>query len=228
MYSELFKNDLRIVNYLQIITGENEMFKSESKINDTLPWLAEWTLHKFNDPNDEIAHFLQHGGTIEQAVKRFGDQFIETLHWTEKLNMQLTKQIEKLRRLGRLGLQEGRAELIDIICGLGTPVKWDATNAYLGVGDSNATPADTQTGLQAATNKLYKAMDSTYPQRSGQTAEWRSTFGSAEANFAWEEYTVSNTNADTGKNLNRCIASKGTKVSGESWTLSLKITFNAS
>jgi hypothetical protein len=94
------------------------------------------------------------------------------------------------------------------------------------VGDSNAAESATQTGLQAATNKTYKAMDATYPQRSNQTAEWRATFGSAEANYAWEEYTVVNAASDTGKNLNRKISSKGTKASGETWTLSLQITFS--
>jgi hypothetical protein len=69
-------------------------------------------------------------------------------------------------------------------------------------------------------------MDATYPQRSNQTAEWRATFGSSDANYAWEEYTVVNAASDTGKNLNRKTASKGTKASGESWVLSLQITFS--
>ena len=123
-------------------------------------------------------------------------------------------------------MNEGLQELIDVICGLGTPTKWDNANARLGVGDSNAAESATQTGLQAATNKTYKAMDATYPQRSNQTAEWRATFGSSEANYAWEEYTVVNASSDTGKNLNRKISSKGTKASGETWTLSLQITFS--
>jgi hypothetical protein len=149
--------------------------------------------------------------SLAEAKRRFPRAFIGHRRWR-----------------GNLGLQEGRAELIDIICGLGTPTKWDNTNARLGVGDSNTAPADTQTGLQAATNKTFKAMDATYPQRSAQTAEWRSTFGSSDANYSWQEYTVVNAADDSGKNLNRCTADKGTKASGESWVLSLKVTFNAS
>ena len=125
-----------------------------------------------------------------------------------------------------IALNEGLQELIDIICGLGTPTKWDNTNARLGVGDSNTAEAATQTGLQAATNKTYKAMDTNYPARTNQTAEWRATFGSSDANYAWEEYTVLNAASDSGKNLNRKTASKGTKASGESWTLSLQIAFS--
>jgi hypothetical protein len=69
-------------------------------------------------------------------------------------------------------------------------------------------------------------MDATYPQRTNQMCDWLATFGSADANYAWEEYTVVNAADDTGKNLNRKIASKGTKTSGETWTLSLQITFS--
>jgi hypothetical protein len=68
-------------------------------------------------------------------------------------------------------------------------------------------------------------MDATYPQRSGQIAEWRSTFGSGDANEAWNEYAVDN-GATAHKLLNRKVESKGTKASGESWVLSLKITFS--
>lgn len=180
-------------------------------MEQSLSWTAQWQISKFRDPDNKIAEFMQNGGTLEEALKFFGNNFVTSEKWT-----------------GNLGLQEGRQELIDIICGLSSPTKWDNSNARIGVGDSNAAVADTQTGLQAASNKTWKAMDDTYPQRSAQTAEWRSTFGSDDGNHAWEEYTVVNAANDTGKNLNRSIASKGTKTSGETWTLSLKITFNAS
>ena len=178
-------------------------------VKDGLKLKTLWKIYKWKDENDEVSKFLQQGGSIAQAIKAFGEPF----------------GIEEIQ--GNIALHEGLDELIDLICGVGTPVKWDNTNAYLGVGDSSTAEADTQTGLQAATNKLYKAMDATYPQKATQIAEWRSTFGSADANWAWEEYSVSNTSGgDSGKNLNRKIGAKGTKVAGESWTLSLKITFS--
>jgi len=179
------------------------------EVKEKIGWKAEWRIDKFKDSTGEIAKALQAGTSIEQVKKIFGDAFI------------ISEIFE-----GNIGLNEGLGELIDIICGLGTPTKWDNTNARLGVGDSNAAENSTQTGLQATTNKTFKAMDSGYPQRSNQTAEWRATFGAAEANYAWEEYTVVNATDDSGKNLNRKIASKGTKASGETWTLSVKITFS--
>jgi hypothetical protein len=106
------------------------------EVKEKLGWTAEWNLHRFRDPTGEIAAFLQGGGKLEEAMDRWPQAFISNEQW-----------------FGNLGLQEGRAELIDIICGLGTPTKWDNSNARLGVGDSNTAPADTQTGLQAASNK---------------------------------------------------------------------------
>ena len=125
---------------------------------------------------------------------------------------------------GNVLLNEGINELWTLVAGTGA-TKFDNANAYMGVGDS-ATAADaTQTGLQAATNKLYKAMDTSYPTYgSSQKATWKSTFGSADANFVWNEITVSNTNADTGKNLNRKVQAMGTKASGSTWVATLEIT----
>jgi len=179
------------------------------KTLDRVSWKAKWRIDKFKDPTNEIVKALQTGTPTDQAISLYSKAFI------------CTEEFE-----ANIALNEGLQELIEIICGLGTPTKWDNSNARLGVGDSNAAESATQTGLQAATNKTFKAMDATYPQRSNQTAEWRATFGSADANYAWEEYTVVNAADDTGKNLNRKIASKGTKSSGETWTLSLQITFS--
>ncbi len=61
--------------------------------------------------------------------------------------------------------------------------------------------------------------------KSREGREWRATFGSGDANEAWNEYAVDN-GAAAHKLLNRKVESKGTKVSGETWTLSLQITFS--
>jgi hypothetical protein len=127
---------------------------------------------------------------------------------------------------GNLLLNEGINELWSLVCGTGG-VKFDATNAYIGVGDSSTAAAATQTGLQAATNKLYKGMDSTYPTYgTDQKAVWRSTFGTSDANFAWEEITVANGNSDTADNLNRKCQAMGTKASGTTWIVTLEITLS--
>ena len=94
-----------------------------------------------------------------------------------------------------LGLNEGLQAALDLIFGTGSPTAFNAANAYLGVGDSSAAEAATQTDLQASTNKTYKAMASTYPSRSAQTVTLQAVFGSADANYAWNEFTVANPSA---------------------------------
>lgn len=127
---------------------------------------------------------------------------------------------------GNLLLNEGIAELWDLACGLGTPTAFDDTNSYIGVGDSSTAESAAHTALQAASNKLYKGMESGYPQRSGQTVTWRAVFGSSEGNYAWNEFTVANGNSDSAKNLNRKVSTQGTKASGQTWTIDLAITLS--
>lgn len=127
---------------------------------------------------------------------------------------------------GNLLLNEGINEIWTILCSSGG-TKFDNSNAYLGVGDSSTAESASQTGLLAATNKLYKAMDTGYPTYgTGQKATWKATFGGAEANFAWNEFTVANGNSDAAKNLNRKVSSQGTKQSGQTWELTLEITLS--
>lgn len=122
-------------------------------------------------------------------------------------------------------LNEGITELINLICGLGTPTEWDNTNANLGVGDDATAPNATQTGL-IGSSKLYKGMNGGYPQISGQDAIWQADFIDTEAEYAWLEETISNTSADGGDNLCRQNTSLGTKPSGQTWRLTATITFS--
>lgn len=171
------------------------------------PWEAKWIRYNWGNVPRKVYETLRNGASINEVIQRF--------------NLQPDVNITE----HNTALNEGLQELIDIICGLGSPTKWDNTNARLGVGDSNTAEDASQTGLQG-TNKAYKAMDSGYPTRDGQTAKWRATFNGDEANFSWQEFTVVNASDDTGKNLNRKVADKGTKSSGETWTLELQITFS--
>lgn len=125
---------------------------------------------------------------------------------------------------GNILVNAGIALLEDLLIGAGGTVYSNA-NAYIGVGDSTTAAAAGQTDLQAASNKLRKAMDATYPSRSGQTLTFRSTFGSSDANFAWEEWAVFNAST-SGTMLNRKVAAMGTKASGATWVFTVTITIS--
>jgi len=126
---------------------------------------------------------------------------------------------------GNLLLNEGITNLLTLGIGGGGTVYSNA-NAYIGVGDSSAAAAASQTGLQAASNKAWAGMEATYPQVSSQSVIFRSVFGDGVAEFAWNEFTVGNSNDDTGENLNRKVEAKGTKTAGESWTITCTITLS--
>lgn len=104
-------------------------------------------------------------------------------------------------------------------------------NAAIGVGDSTTAAADTQTDLQAATNKVRKAMDATYPQHTdttgtagSKTITFKSTFATTDANWAWQEWGIFNSpTAATGRMLNRKVESLGTKTSSATWALTVSI-----
>ncbi len=140
-----------------------------------------------------------------------------------------------IEREGNLLMHGGASALWQMLIGNGTtsagqPLTYfNAANAYLGVGDSAAAAAATQTDLQAATNKLRKAMDSTFPQHTdgtspaNSTITFRSTFATGDANFAWNEWAIFNA-ASGGRMLNRKVESLGTKTSAASWVLTVTLT----
>lgn len=125
---------------------------------------------------------------------------------------------------GNVLLNEGIAELHLLLTG-GAGTHYGNANAYLGVGNSSTVEQATDTGLLGGSTE-FQPMEATYPTYASQVTTWRAVYGSTEANFAWEEYTVVNASSDAGDNLNRKTESEGTKTAGQTWTLDLAITWS--
>lgn len=157
----------------------------------------------------------------------------------EKINWKITSRVEKyasdadyragkvaevVEKSGNLLLEEGIQELLDLLIGAAGPTAYNNANARLGVGNSNAGAAASQTGLQGGST-AFKAMDATFPSRAAQTLTFKSTFGSGDGNFAWEEWTIDN-GAVRNKNLNRKVESLGTKAAGSTWTITVTVTIS--
>lgn len=106
-----------------------------------------------------------------------------------------------------------------------SPLFFNNANARIGVGDSTTAFSAAHTDLQAATNKFRKAMDATFPTRATNVITFKSTFGSAEANFAWNEWGVFNA-ASAGTMLNRVVEYNGTKLSGQTWVFQVQLTIS--
>jgi hypothetical protein len=97
-------------------------------------------------------------------------------------------------------------------------------NAHIGVGDSTTAFSAAHTDLQAATNKMRKAMDATYPSGGSNVITFRSTFATGDANWAWQEWGVFNASS-AGTMLNRKVESLGTKTSTQTWQFTVTLTF---
>ncbi|MBA7479141.1 hypothetical protein ES707_14572 [subsurface metagenome] len=124
---------------------------------------------------------------------------------------------------GKCLLNAGITKIWNLIIG-GDEAEYDNATSEIGIGDSNTAADPTQTDLQAVTNKTWKAMAATYPQVSNQKVTFQAEFGSTDANYAWEECGVRQTEANVL--MNRIVATKDTKTEGEVWTAKLEITLS--
>jgi hypothetical protein len=98
--------------------------------------------------------------------------------------------------------------------------------AYIGVGSVSTAATATQTDLQDET-ALWVGMESGFPTASAQKMSWKSSFGSGDANWHWQEFAVDCGSAAAGvAPLNRKVSDQGTKTSGQTWVLTLEITLS--
>ncbi len=150
---------------------------------------------------------------------------IEPYHGREDEFHKLFEPYDIIEGEGNCLLNAGIDEMWDLITGAvsGADRIYDNSHAQIGVGDSNTAADATQTDLQAATNKTYKGMESSYPTSSSQKVTFKSSFGSSDANYVWEEWVVKQSTSSIC--LNRKVDSLGTKSSG-TWTLEVTITLS--
>lgn len=149
-------------------------------------------------------------------------QDIEPYQGREDEFHRLFTPYEVIEGEGNCLLNTGIDEIWDLVTGASAN-HYDNTNARIGVGDSNTAANATQTDLQAATNKTYKGMESGYPTSTSQKATFKASFGSSEANYAWNEWVVKH--STSGICLNRKVDSLGTKSTG-TWTLEVEISLS--
>lgn len=138
---------------------------------------------------------------------------------------------------GNLLTTAGLGRITSLIVGAGGNA-FNNTNAYTGVGDHNGTTTNDaavgDTALSASTNRRYQGADASNPTASGAVITNNTTFQSADANFAWNEWCwgiangaiTAGTTIPTGVMLNHKIQGLGTKVAGAIWTLQATVTLS--
>ena len=183
------------------------------------------------------------GLDLKDAARIFGVWQVEK--FDAKVDADDPRQLEEFWREVRSGrlkpyqiletanvlLQTGMLEMWDLIKGA-SALHFNATDTKIGIGN-DATAADpAQTDLIGA-SKTYIAMESGWPKtRTDDGAlgwgvfQTKSTFGTGDANYAWNEAVVKNTNAGSLKCLCRAATGWGTKTSAATWVATHTITLS--
>lgn len=118
----------------------------------------------------------------------------------------------------------GIAIILDKLIGAGSAQIYDNGHARIGVGTGSTAAAIGDTDLQTA--GVWVAMDSTYPSRAGSVLTFQSTFGSAVANQAWNEWAIDNGSVAHVLLNHKAPVTLGTKSSGETWVLQVTVTLS--
>lgn len=111
------------------------------------------------------------------------------------------------------------------------------TATRLGVGNGGGSAAVGDTDLSAAAgsaNRWFLVMDATYPQQSNGVLTYKATFGSADGNFAWNEFgiDIGTPTVTSGNTVNAVLfnhktsIAQGTKASGQTWAATATITIS--
>lgn len=146
------------------------------------------------------------------------------------------KPIDVVKGQGNLLTTAGLTRLTALLVASGGTQALTATSARIGVGDGSGTAAAGDTDLSAAsgsTHRYFQPMDSTYPSVSAGVVTLKSTFGTSDGNFAWNEWgiDIGTPTVSGGTTVAACLlnhktsASLGTKSSG-SWAFTVTVTFS--
>ena len=144
---------------------------------------------------------------------------------------------EVVESVSNMFVTAGWQRLMNLLIGAGGTTYASAT-CRIGVGTATAAAANTQTDLQAATgsaNREWQMVTGNGSTGTGTGAgnsrlSFVATFGSGNANFAWQEWgidqgTASSNAASTAPLLNRAVSSLGTKASPAIWTATSQLDF---
>ena len=161
-----------------------------------------------------------------QLEKRMGDINAYRSALGRATFLDVVKPYEVIEGEDNCLLNSGIDEIWDLVTGAvsGASHIFDNAAAQIGVGDSSTGANATQTDLQAAVNKTYKGMEGGFPTSTAQKLTCKSSFGSSDANYVWNEWVVKQ--STSAKCINRKVSSMGTKASGSTWTLEVTITLS--
>lgn len=166
---------------------------------------------------------------LKEAVKLYSKIKWKIEKFLDRENFEKGNPFEVSEIEGNLGLDIGINNIWKIITSEfsgGQLVYYDNTNAHIGVGDSTEAEDSSQPGL-LGNNKAYAAMQPNYPIVNDTQCVFRAVFNEDEANFAWNEFVVSNGEGGANEGfqpINRKVSNQGVKAVGQVWQVTITIT----
>jgi hypothetical protein len=145
-----------------------------------------------------------------------------------KVRPYLTTEVE-----GNLITNAGWTRLMNLLTNQGATQALDATHARIGAGNSNTAEAytDTDLGASAGSANRWFQLVSGAGTLGTRTLAFSATFGTADGNFAWNEFgldfgTASGNTVTAPLFNHKAGIAQGTKASGQTWTATATITFS--
>lgn len=133
---------------------------------------------------------------------------------------------------GNLITNAGWTRLMNLLTNQGATQALDATHTRIGVGNSNTAEAyaDTDLGAAAGSTNRWFQLVSGAGTLGTRTLAFSASFGTADGNFAWNEFGIdfglASGNTVTAPLFNhKAGIAQGTKASGQTWTVTATITF---
>lgn len=165
-------------------------------------WRVKLVCRKYNE---DINAFIAAGGTSEEFHRKFIPYETIVRHRNGLLNV-------------------GINLLWSLLAG-GAGQAFTNAVARIGVGASSTGFNASQTDLQDGSTPSWKAMVTSYPTYgTSQLITFMASWGSGDANIAWNEWAVDN-GGTAHVLLNRKVESLGTKTTG-TWTLTVQISLS--
>jgi hypothetical protein len=134
--------------------------------------------------------------------------------------------------VGNLITNAGWTRLMNLLTNQAATQALDATHARIGVGNSNTAEAyaDTDLGAVAGSANRWFQLVSGAGTLGTRTLAFSATFGTADGNFAWNEFgldfgTASGNTVTAPLFNHKAGIAQGTKASGQTWTATATITW---
>lgn len=186
---------------------------------ETVKWQAALRIDRYDE--EAVARAARDTGAVVPTPEDFARLGIKPYETSEVKNNLLTTA--------------GLTRLTALLTG-GAGQALTNTACRIGVGNGAGTAAVGDTDLSAAAlaaNRWFQVMDATYPTVSAGTITFRSTFGGADGNFAWNEWGIDVVATTASSAIvaallfnHKTAIAQGTKASGQQWVSTASISIS--